>query len=88
MNDKDRFYEKINKVGELFPKKIDSEIINKQKININKNDKSSKELKDDERKRNENNRTRVSTGVNFYNYLNTLKLFDKVRLKYLADNVL
>ena len=32
MNDKDRFYEKINKVGELFPKKIDSEIINKQKL--------------------------------------------------------
>lgn len=88
MNDKDRFYEKINKVGELFPKKIDSEIINKQKININKNDKLFKDLKYDLSRINEINRTRVSTGANFYNYLNTLKLFDKVRLKYLADNVL
>ena len=88
MNDKDRFYEKINKIGELFPKKIDSEIINKQKININKNDKLFKDLKYDLSRINEINRTRVSTGANFYNYLNTLKLFDKVRLKYLADNVL
>ena len=94
MNEKERFYKKINKVGNLFPKKIDSEIINKKKISVNQNDKLFKDLRYDLSRINEINRTRVTTGANFYNYLNTLKLSKDITyttnselgFDYLRDN--
>ena len=51
----------IQDISNSHPKKIDSEIINKQKININKNDKLFKDLKYDLSRINEINRTRVTT---------------------------
>ncbi len=87
MNDKDRFYDKITRIGKLFSSKIDNEIIQNKKNAISMNNKFFNEFKRDLITVIDLNKSKVSTGTNFYNYLNIVRLFDKVRLQYLAENV-